>query len=115
MKYYTIESYSEKEAPFQIAWRVKLFDKHTLLNEYEHIFYNEVAGYCKCLEDMGFIKNVEVKVDTQKEFEKPNENLNVGDIRVTMTDEEISDFVKMCMRPMIDDLSRLSLFDSAGF
>lgn len=55
MKYYTIESCCEKEAPFGIAWQVKLFDEHTLLKEYNHIFYNEIAGYCKCLEDMGFI------------------------------------------------------------
>lgn len=32
---------------------VELVD--TLLEEYDHIFYNEIAGYCKCLEDMGFI------------------------------------------------------------
>ena len=31
MKYYTIESHAEKEAPFGIAWQVKLFDEHTLL------------------------------------------------------------------------------------
>ncbi len=55
MKYYAIESHAEKEAPFGLAWRVKLFDGHTLLEEYDHIFYNEIAGYCKCLEDMGFI------------------------------------------------------------
>ena len=47
MKYYTVESYAEKEAPFGIAWQVKLFDGHTLLEEYDHIFYNEIAGYCK--------------------------------------------------------------------
>lgn len=52
MKLYTIESYYEKEAPFQIAWQVKLFDGHALLGKYEHIFYNEVAGYCKCIEDI---------------------------------------------------------------
>ena len=55
MKYYTIESHAEKEAPFGISWKVKLFDGHTLLEEYDHIFYNEIAGYCKCLEDMGFV------------------------------------------------------------
>lgn len=55
MKYYAIESHYEKEAPFGIAWKVRLFDRHTLLEEYDHIFYNEIAGYCKCLEDMGFI------------------------------------------------------------
>ena len=63
MKYYAIESHYEKEAPFGIAWQVKLFDEHTLLEEYDHIFYNEIAGYCKCLEDMGFVENVEVKID----------------------------------------------------
>lgn len=70
MKYYTVESYSEKEAPFGIAWQVKLFDGHTLLEEYDHIFYNEIAGYCKCLEDIGFIENVEVKVDIKNELNK---------------------------------------------
>lgn len=70
MKYYTIESHYEKETPFGIAWQVKLFDGHTLLEEYDHIFYNEIAGYCKCLEDMGFIENVEVKVDIESELKK---------------------------------------------
>ena len=70
MKYYAIESYYEKEAPFGIAWQVKLFDGHTLLEEYDHIFYNEIAGYCKCLEDMGFIENVEVKLDIESELNK---------------------------------------------
>lgn len=70
MKYYTVESYFEKEAPFGIAWQVKLFNGHTLLEEYDHIFYNEIAGYCKCLEDIGFIENVEVKVDIKSELNK---------------------------------------------
>ena len=70
MKYYTIESHCEKEAPFEIAWQVKLFDEHTLLKEYNHILYNEIAGYCKCLEDMGFIENVEVKLDIESELKK---------------------------------------------
>lgn len=70
MKYYTIEPHYEKEAPFGIAWQVKLFDGHTLLEEYDHIFYNEIAGYCKCLEDMGFIENVEVKLDIESELKK---------------------------------------------
>lgn len=70
MKYYTVESHYEKEAPFGIAWQVKLFDGHTLLEEYNHIFYNEIAGYCKCLEDMGFIENVEVKLDIESELKK---------------------------------------------
>lgn len=70
MKYYTIESHAEKEAPFGIAWQVKLFDEHTLLEEYDHIFYNEIAGYCKCLEDMGFVENVEVKLDIKSELKK---------------------------------------------
>lgn len=70
MKYYAIESHYEKEAPFEIAWQVKLFDGHTLLEEYDHIFYNEIAGYCKCLEDMGFIENVEVKLDIKSELKK---------------------------------------------
>lgn len=38
MKYYTVESHAEKEAPFGITWQVKLFDEHTLLEEYDHIF-----------------------------------------------------------------------------
>ena len=62
MKYYTIESHYEKEAPFGIAWQVKLFNEHTLLEEYDHIFYNEIAGYCKCLEDMGFIDERDICV-----------------------------------------------------
>lgn len=70
MKYYTIESHYEKEAPFGIAWQVKLFDGHTLLEEYDHIFYNEIAGYCKCLDDMGFIENVEIKVNIKSELKK---------------------------------------------
>ena len=70
MKYYVIESHYEKEAPFGIAWQVKLFDGHTLLEEYDHIFYNEIAGYCKCLEDMGLIENVEVKLDIESELKK---------------------------------------------
>ena len=70
MKYYTIESHAEKEAPFGIAWKVNLFDKHTLLEEYDHIFYNEIAGYCKCLEDMGFVEDVEVKLDIKSELKK---------------------------------------------
>lgn len=70
MKYYTVESHADKEAPFEIAWQVKLFDEHTLLEEYDHIFYNEIAGYCKCLEDMGFIENVEVKLDIKSELKK---------------------------------------------
>lgn len=78
MKYYTVESHYEKEAPFGIAWQVKLFDGHTLLEEYDHIFYNEIAGYCKCLEDMGF-------VDERWTFKRPQ-------------DEEIHDFVKMCIK-----------------
>ena len=78
MKLYTIESYYEKEAPFQIAWQVKLFDGHTILEEYDHIFYNEITGYCKCLEDMGF-------VDERWTFKKS-------------LDKEIHDFVKMSMK-----------------
>ena len=70
MKYYTVESHYEKEAPFEIAWQVKMFDGNTLLEEYDHIFYNEIAGYCKGLEDMGFIENVEVKVDIKSELKK---------------------------------------------
>ena len=60
MKYYTIKSYSEKEAPFEIAWRVISYDGDDF-NEYKHIFYNEIAGYCKCLEDMGF-ERIEIEV-----------------------------------------------------
>ena len=70
MKYYTIESHAEKEAPFGISWQVKLFDGHALLEEYDHIFYNEIAGYCKCLEDIGFVENVEVKLDIKSELKK---------------------------------------------
>nr|DAW85193.1 MAG TPA: hypothetical protein [Bacteriophage sp.] len=80
MKYYTVESHYEKEAPFGIEWKVELFDGHTLLEEYDHIFYNEIAGYCKCLEDIGYeeIRNydgVEWLIDKCKK---------------TFTDEDIS-------------------------
>ena len=73
MKYYTIESHCEKEAPFGIAWQVKLFDEHTLLKEYNHIFYNEIAGYCKCLEDMGAIEmklGIESELNKLQDFQK---------------------------------------------
>lgn len=70
MKYYTIESHYEKEAPFKIAWQVKLFDGRTLFEEYDHIFYNEIAGYCKCLENMGFIENVEMRLATESKLKK---------------------------------------------
>lgn len=73
MKYYTVESHAKKEAPFGIAWKVKLFDEHTLLEEYNHIFYNEIAGYCKCLEDMGFIEmkqGVESELNKLQDFQK---------------------------------------------
>jgi hypothetical protein len=85
MKYYTVESYFEKEAPFGIAWQVKLFNGHTLLEEYDHIFYNEIAGYCECLEDIGFIENVEVKVDIKSELNKLQElQKNIGEIIATV-------------------------------
>ena len=38
------------------------------MEEYDHIFYNEVAGYCKCLEDMGFVEDVEIKLDIKSEL-----------------------------------------------
>lgn len=110
MKYYSIESHYEKEAPFGIAWQVKLFDEHTLLEEYDHIFYNEITGYCKCLEDMGFIEKAKVKNDIQEEFSKSYNAFG----KTTMTNKEINDFVRMCMEPMIDDLSK-NLFDSINF
>lgn len=70
MKYYTIESHAEEEAPFGVAWKVKLFDEHTLLEGYDHIFYNEIVGYCKCLENMGFVENVEAKLDIKSELKE---------------------------------------------
>lgn len=73
MRYYTIGSHCEKEAPFGIAWKVKLFDEHTLLEEYNHIFYNEIAGYCKCLEDMGVIEmklGIESELNKLQDFQK---------------------------------------------
>lgn len=110
MKYYTVESHADKEAPFEIAWQVKLFDEHTLLEEYDHIFYNEIAGYRKCLEDMGFVEKAKVKKDIQKE---PRKSYNAFG-KTTMTDKEINDLVRMCMEPMICDLSK-NLFDSINF
>lgn len=56
MKYYTVESHAEKEAPFGIAWKVKLFDEHALLEEYNHIFYNEIAGTVSVLKIWGLSK-----------------------------------------------------------
>ena len=110
MKYYAIESHYEKEAPFGIAWQVKLFNEHTLLEEYDHIFYSEIVGYCKCLENMGFTEKAKVKNDIQKE---PSKSCNAFS-KTTMTNKEINDFVRMCMEPMIDDLSK-NLFDSINF
>lgn len=110
MKYYTVESHYEKEAPFGIAWQVKLFDEHTLLEEYDHIFYNEIAGYCKCLEDMGFAENNKVIDNIQKELSKYYNAFG----KTTMTDKQINDLVRMCMEPMIGDLSK-NLFDSINF
>lgn len=110
MKYYAIKSHYEKEAPFEIAWQVKLFDEHILLEEHNHIYCNEIAGYCKCLEDMGFIEKAKVKNDIQKE---PSKSYNAFG-KTTMTDKEINDLIRMCMEPMICDLSK-NLFDSINF
>ena len=79
MKYYTVESHAEKEAPFRIAWQVKLFDEHTLLEEYDHIFYNEIAGYCKCLEDMGFVDQRDAPLFDSVFKEEPEEYLWIKD------------------------------------
>lgn len=101
MKYYTIESHAEKEAPFGIAWQVKLFDGHTLLEEYEHIFYNEIAGYCKCLEDMGFVdeRGIGVLNEHWKDnLEKP-------------TSKELKDFIDTLIAPE-EYLRNAPLFDS---
>ena len=86
----------------------ELFDEYIPLEEYDHIFYNEIAGYCKCLEDMGFVKNI--RNDIQKELNKPCKDYG----KITMTDKEISDFVRMCMEPMVGDFSK-NLFDSINF
>ena len=88
MKYYTFEPHEEKEAPFGVAWRVKLFDGHTLSNEYEHIFYNEITGYCKCLEDMGFIEG-ETSV-----LKKCDKNIS----------KELHDMVKMFLADNEDEI-----------
>ena len=79
MKYYIVESYAEKEAPFGIAWQVKLFNEHTLLEEYDHIFYNEIAGYCKCLEDMGFVDQQDAPLFDSVFKEEPEEYLWIKD------------------------------------
>lgn len=79
MKYYTIESHYEKEAPFGIAWQVKLFNGHTLLEEHNHIFYNEIAGYCKCLEDMGFVDQRDAPLFDSVFKEEPEEYLWIKD------------------------------------
>ena len=91
MKYYTIESHAEKEAPFGIAWQVKLFDEHTLLEEYDHIFYNEIAGYCKCLEDMGFVDERDIGVldeHWKDNLEKPMR-------------KELTDFIDALIAPAV--------------
>lgn len=94
MKYYTIESHAEKEAPFGIAWQVKLFNEHTLLEGYDHIFYNEIAGYCKCLEDMGFVDERDIGVldeHWKDNFEKPMSKELTGFIDAIIAPEVRSD------------------------
>lgn len=102
MKYYTIESHAEKEAQFGIAWQVKLFDGHTLLEEYDHIFYNEIAGYCKCLEDMWFIENVEVKLDIKSELKKLQDfQKSIDEIKITAMAAALENPAKSVETPSI--------------
>lgn len=54
--FYEVELYEEPEAPFGIAYKVTLYDDEVTLNTYRHIYNNEICGYCKCLEDMGFVE-----------------------------------------------------------
>lgn len=59
---------------------------------------------------MGFIEKAKVKKDIQKE---PRKSYNAFG-KTIMTDKEINDLVRMCMEPMICDLSK-NLFDSINF
>ncbi len=53
MKYYFVEHYYDKGAPFVASSRVKLYSDNDLIAIHEHIHYDQIKGYCKCLEDLG--------------------------------------------------------------
>lgn len=54
--FYDVEAYEEAEAPFGIAYKVTLYDNEVVSDTYRHIYNNEICGYCKCLEDLGFVE-----------------------------------------------------------
>lgn len=54
MKYYFVEHYYDKDAPFRTSSRVKLYSDNNLIAIYEHIYYDQIKGYRKCLEDLGY-------------------------------------------------------------
>ena len=54
MKYYFVEHYCDKDAPFGVSNRVKLYSDSDLITVYKHIYCDQIKGYCKCLEDLGY-------------------------------------------------------------
>lgn len=54
MKYYFVEYYYDKGAPFGASSRVKLYSDNDLIAVHEHIHCDQIKGYCKCLEDLGY-------------------------------------------------------------
>lgn len=54
MKYYFVEHYYDKSAPFGASSRVKLYSDNDLIAIHEHIYCDQIKGYCKCLEDLGY-------------------------------------------------------------
>lgn len=54
MKYYFVEHYCDKGAPFGASSRVKLYSDNDLIAVHEHIHCDQIKGYCKCLEDFGY-------------------------------------------------------------
>ena len=71
MKYYFVEHYYDKGAPFGASSMVKLYLDNDLIAIHEHIHYDQIKGYCKCLEDLGYEEirnydNVEWLIDKCK-------------------------------------------------
>lgn len=73
MKYYFVEHYYDKGAPFGTSSRVKLYSGNDLIAIHEHIHYDQIKGYCKhrgrywfngCMpatKEVKYLKNYEVK------------------------------------------------------
>lgn len=56
--YYTVKLREEPEAPFGVAYNILIYqydgkNEPKYIREYNHIYNNEITGYCKCLEDFG--------------------------------------------------------------